>query len=71
MSVDGLIAAVQAQALSPDSIRSLAYLLADLTGRRSDAIASMIGRQLSAGHIDRPDAEWLVYRSSEIVLQVL
>lgn len=70
MSVDGIIAAVKTKALSANSIRCLAYMLASRTGRRSDAIASMFGRQLTNGVIERIEAEWLMERSSEINLSV-
>ena len=70
MSADGLIAAVKAKALSVDSIQCLAYLLAGRTGRRSDAIASIIGRRLSNGFIEQAAAEWLMSQSMEINLSI-
>lgn len=70
MSVEGIMAAVAAKALSADSIRCLAYMLAQWTGRRFDAIASGVGKRLASGSIERHEAEWLVSKSSEINLSV-
>ena len=70
MSVDAIIEAVKAKALSVDSIRSLAYFLANCTKHKSDEIASMIGCRLQRGVIYREEAECLMSASSEINLTV-
>jgi hypothetical protein len=70
MSVEGLLAAVAAKALSADSIRCLAYVIESRSGRRSDAMASLIGRRLSRGSIEKHEAEYLVANSGEINLSV-
>jgi hypothetical protein len=70
MSVDGLLAAVSAKALSPDSIRCLAYLLDSRSVRSSDAMATMIGKRLHRGVIEKHEAEYLVANSGEINLSV-
>jgi hypothetical protein len=71
MTVQGIMAAVAAKALSPDSIRCLAYVLESRSGRRSDAMASLIGRRLSRGSIEKQEAEYLVANVGEINFSVL
>jgi hypothetical protein len=70
MSVEGIMAAVAAKSLSADSIRCLSYVLENRSGRRSDAMASLIGRRLSHGSIEKHEAEYLVANSGEIILSV-
>jgi len=70
MSPSGLTAAIEAKALSADSIQCLAYLLTGRIGVRSDAIATAIGRRLRSGNIAANEAEWLVSQSGEINLSV-
>lgn len=70
MSVNGIMKAVASKSLSPDSIRSMAYMLAKRTGHRSDEIASMFGRQLHKGIISEEEAEWLFDQSENLILLV-
>jgi hypothetical protein len=71
MTIQGIMAAVAAKALSPDSIRCLAYVLESRSGRRSDAMASLIGRRLSRGSMEKHEAEYLVANVGEINFSVL
>ncbi len=71
MTVQGIMAAVAAKALSADSIRCLAYVIEKRAGQRSDALATMIGRRLHRGVIEKDEAQYLVANVGEITFSVL
>lgn len=64
------MAAIEAKALSAESIQCLAYLLTRRIGVRSDAMAMAIGRRLGNGVIAANESEWLASQSGEINLSV-
>ncbi len=71
MFLESLKRAVSEKRLSADAIRDIAYLIESQQGTRSDAMASLIGRQLQRGDISQKDAEYVSTMTTHLMFSTL
>jgi hypothetical protein len=64
-----LIETVKSKAMSLDSVRCIAYLLAARAGR-TDRVASIIGQRIMRGNMTQEDADYLMCDSRKMNLSV-